>query len=1020
MKSVWLTLLILLLGLIEVAGQEFFMERVTTEEGLPANQILDIRQDSVGFLWLLSYRGVTRYDGTNFYHYPVEQLGNDQFTPTNALKLYSDPDGGIWTTTSAGAILSYDPVLDNFQVRNDSLTRLPGAAYSYYRDSTGVFWLGTAGSGLLKWDPAKTTVRQFQAREHPDSLAANLISSVSLLDNGFLYLTTTRGVSIMDPVQEKFYNLWFNASDGETYKHNVLRNMLETESHIYVSSYGGLHLIDKPTMNVTHLTAGSDSSTIIHNSLWEMAEGPQGHVWIASYGGGIHILDPETRQFRYLTMDNSALPENSVQGIFKDREGNLWFRMASSGLVKIDFRKQWVRHIDFTPHQWPAMTSGFIDADSTLWIATNGGGLIEFNLKTNEHRQYLHDPDDPSSLAYNHVTCLDMDKYGRLWLSTAGGGMDRFDPESGIFTHYPYAPEDRGVSNAALSAVYCSDDKVYYVTYGNGFGIYDQTSGSFESYQSGEDTGTDCDITQARVVMTDSQGNEWVSSDQGLIVRMKGDQAFRDVITNQTVEVPVSSLEITYLEEVTEGEFILINTAGELVWFYMEDENIRFGEVFSSQKRRIGNVVHIGDGKIWTVGNNSLVSIDMMTKKEQVFDQKDGLAGRELIYMTGKNMYPVMVPSLGGLNLLDLQNPPDTAIAPETILEHLTVLNRSVKIGDRDSVHGLVLERHLQLTDHITLGYAHKEFSLSFSALQFYAPGAASYRYRLTGFRDTWIETDGDRRVSYTNLDPGEYTFEVQASLFPGKWGPSKELGITITPPFWMTWWFISLVVLMIGLILYMLHTYRVQKAVAVANLRTQIAQDLHDDIGSTLTKISLYSSLIEEEEKETNFVGQIGALSREVITQMSDIVWSVDHRNDSMGDLVARMRQFAEETLSNCGMAVSFEKDISDERVTLNPLVRQNYYLIFKEAINNICKHSRANNVTVFLKQRHDKLFMEIADDGIGIGEFITNSEERKKNSRGGNGLGNMKKRADRIGVSFQLDTSTNTGTKIQIGQPT
>lgn len=1022
MRSCLLIVLVMLTA-ARLSGQEYFMERITTEDGLPANQILDIEQDSAGFIWFLTYKGVTRYDGTIFKLYPVEQLGNEWFKGISGRKLFKDDYGGIWLSTFAGAVLSYDPLLDGFRVENDSLTRLPAPAYTYYRDSTGVFWMGTAGAGLVRWDPNTKTLKQYQANTHSDSLSDNFISFIAPVNDSLLYLTTTKGSNILDPKTGRFYRLWFNASDGETYKHNVLRHSLRQGKIIYTASYHGLHITNRETMEIEHLTtATTGRSTINHNSIWEMAADHEGKIWITTYGGGVNILDPMTGTFSYLTAENSALPENSLQGVFIDNDQNIWLRTASSGLVKIDLRKQWVRQIDFRKHEWPPATACTQDSEGILWIGTNGGGLIRYNPRTNTYKQFRHDPGNPASLAYDHITALDIDDQGRIWIATGGAGMDRYDPDSGVFTHYPYMPDDQGVSNAALSTLSCYGDKVYWVTFGNGFGEYDQRRNRFISYQTSEDTGTRCDIRNTRLVHSDGKGNLWVATRDGLIMRPAGEGDFRDMIRSDMAEVPLSSTDISFFGEQSDREYILMNFGGDVLEFTLTDNGmIRFGKVLRQGTNRRGGIVHINDREIWSVAASGLLLTMRNSGEEILYDQDDGLLGKEFSPMPGKTHEPVQVASLYGLNLLDLQKRPSQEISPRPVLHQLTVLNRPVIVNEADSVHGLKLARQLNYTEHLDLAYEHKEFTITYGALQFYAPGAASYRYRLLGFRDDWVESGKMNRASYTNLDPGTYTFEVQASLFPGAWGPVKTLLIRVAPPFWMTWWFITLVIMVAAGLLYLLHRYRLQKAVAVANLRTQIAQDLHDDIGSSLTKISLYSSLIEEKEKN-DFAGQIGTLSREVISQMSDIVWSVDQKNDTMGDLIVRMRQFADETLSDHGIRVDFESDASDQGRLLNPLVRQNYYLIFKEAINNVVKHSGARNVRIRLRQRQDRLEMEITDDGRGIGGH---TKKKAQDSGGyplnsGNGLGNMKKRAERIGEPFGIHSSNGSGTTIRVGKPT
>ncbi len=1004
-------------------GQQYFMEIYDREDGMPANEILDIAQDSTGFIWLLSDLGITRYDGSYFHQYPMSEISSDEFPSSEILKLYADNNGGIWVSNQSGGIFSYNPVMDQFDVRNDSSTRLPSAAYSYYNSDSAILWMGTAGQGLVKWDRIKNTLKIYTQDDNRDSLQDNFISTIRAANDSLLIVTTTKGSAIFDPSSEKFFRLWFNASDGETYKHNVIRYSLGLDGINYTTTYWGLHITDLQTREIVHLTTNTTSrSTINHNSLWEMAADKEGRIWIASYGGGVNIYDPASASFTYLTMENSSLPENNIIGVFRDREGSIWLRTSSSGIVKIDFRKQWIRRIEMDKYGLPYVTSAIAVNDSIIWMGTNGKGLVRFNRKSDEISMYTHEPLNPNSLAYDHISAIDMDTNGVIWIATAGDGMDSFDPSTGLFEHFPYAPNDQGVSNSALKSVSCFGKDVYFITYGNGFGVYDQVTGSIESFWDAQETGTVTPIKDTNMILHDSQGNNWILTSGGVIVRDHGSSRFQDAINMGRIESPFSSFDFLSMKEVSPGVFYIANNAGEIAFIrYQGGGEVIYDQFIPSSSRDHVGLLHYEDSVFWQLNSGGLVRVDLRSDTRVEYKEEDGLLGNEFYPLTGKDQYTMLVASLNGLNIVDREKVPSPGSKRRVIWNELSVLNRPVQIGLRDSLHGLVLDQALNYTSHVELDYGHKEFSVSFSALQFYAPERTYFRYRLVGFVDDWIYGNKQNKISYTNLDPGDYEFEVQAALLPGEWGPVKSLSLHINPPFWMTWWFLLLAGTGLVGLLYLFHTYRIQKAVALANLRTQLAQDLHDDIGSSLTKISLYSSLMAEEKESNGVAGQIGELSREVISQMSDIIWSVDQKNDSVENLLSRMRLFAEETLMNCGMEIKFEKDIQDGKMILNPLFRQNYYLIFKEAINNICKHSGARNVWVRIRQERNQLHMEIADNGVGLnGKSGSNGTSRAFAISSGNGLGNMKKRAERIGISFQVGERDGGGTRIYLGRPT
>jgi signal transduction histidine kinase len=314
----------------------------------------------------------------------------------------------------------------------------------------------------------------------------------------------------------------------------------------------------------------------------------------------------------------------------------------------------------------------------------------------------------------------------------------------------------------------------------------------------------------------------------------------------------------------------------------------------------------------------------------------------------------------------------------------------------------------------IRLSHRQNFFSFEFAALDYTQPQKNRYAYKMDGFDENWIQSGTRRYASYTNLDAGTYQFRVRGSNHDGAWNEQgATVRLIITPPFWKTWWFRILAATAIVGLLALIYRYRVAQLLAVERLRVRIASDLHDDIGATLTKISLHSELIQESpdpNEVRNSLRKIGAMSRELVTTMSDIVWSIDARNDTVGDLIDRMRDFASGVLSVKAVEVTFNFAGLDMQMKLPVNLRQNIYLIFKEAINNIAKHAEASQVEVQVRNSDGKFSMIIRDDGKGWHE---NTYEKLT----GHGLRNMKMRAVRIGG--HLDISRNGGCTVSLMAP-
>jgi signal transduction histidine kinase len=244
--------------------------------------------------------------------------------------------------------------------------------------------------------------------------------------------------------------------------------------------------------------------------------------------------------------------------------------------------------------------------------------------------------------------------------------------------------------------------------------------------------------------------------------------------------------------------------------------------------------------------------------------------------------------------------------------------------------------------------------------------------------------------------------FKAKGANKDGVWNEDGvKMAILITPPFWKEWWFILLAFAATAALLVFGYNYRVNKLLEVERLRVRIASDLHDDIGSSLTRISLQSELIQEgiETGEMNsHLRNIAAMSRELVTTMSDIVWSIDARNDTVANLLDKMHDFAATTLSAQGIEVSFAHSGLDTKRRIPVDTRENLYLVCKEAVNNISRHSGARSVSIVLRNDFDKFTMVIADNGKGW---------PATGRPGGHGVKNMRMRAERLGgtVDFVND---------------
>lgn len=362
------------------------------------------------------------------------------------------------------------------------------------------------------------------------------------------------------------------------------------------------------------------------------------------------------------------------------------------------------------------------------------------------------------------------------------------------------------------------------------------------------------------------------------------------------------------------------------------------------------------------------------------------------ILFAGSNVF-VTFPPLK----MNRQDPP-----PAVDITDLKVLNSFIPL---DSV----------TTNRLSLSPDNNSVTFYFSGMSYLNKDKLTYYYRLSGIDKHWVLADNQLAAVYTLLPSGRYTFEVKCENEDGILSPVTTFLFTIRPPFWKTWWFMLLMVALTAALLFVLHRLRVNRILALAELRNRVARDLHDDVGSTLSTISILSTMAQTRLAENpgqagQYISKITDNSQQMMDAMDDIVWSIKPMNDSMQKIIARMREFASEALEPKNIGIEFYVDERVPELRLNMEARRDLFLIYKEAINNIAKYSDSTQVSVHISYLQKRLILKMKDNGRGFDVDTADS---------GNGISNMKKRAARLNGRIKWHSGINRGTFVVLNIP-
>jgi two-component sensor histidine kinase len=426
-----------------------------------------------------------------------------------------------------------------------------------------------------------------------------------------------------------------------------------------------------------------------------------------------------------------------------------------------------------------------------------------------------------------------------------------------------------------------------------------------------------------------------------------------------------------------------------------------------------------GKGNLWLSTNKGLSKFNPSRGTFRNYDALDGLQADEFnqgAYCRGADG-TLYFGGVNGMNAFQPDSLKDNPTPPPVVITGFQVFNRPVFPDAAPGTDG-----------GITLSYRDNFFSFEFAALNYTAPEKNRYAYKLEGFDRDWVYSGTRRYVSYTQLNGGNYVFRVKGSNNDGIWNEDGiSIRLRIDPPFYMTWWFLLAVVAVIAMGTYLSYRLRLRKLLALEKLRTRIASDLHDDIGSGLTRIAVLSDVAlhqagdlrrktgvavspDATEEVSLSIRKVGNIARELVDAMSDVVWSIDPRHDSAGSLMQRVKVYALELCEAKNIALSFETQGERDTAGLSPEIMRELLLVAKEAVTNIVRHSGCSVAHIRLVMGSKEISLEVGDNGKG---FVPSTPAS------GNGLMNMRARAERAGGTFTVDAVPGGGTRLYISLP-
>ncbi|MBL0305640.1 MAG: hypothetical protein IPQ25_06280 [Chitinophagaceae bacterium] len=947
-------------------------EQFTSEQGLSENVVYCLLKDKKGFIWAGTDYGLNRFDGYSFKKYFHNIADSSSLSNQSILSIDEDSKGNFWIVTykslnyfnprtgKADHILlpgkKPDHPVQKIQVlKNGSVLILVDRTEAYIYAHEKKEWKALTFEGGSK-------LESFDLFQLADKRIGAFCTNIKGTGNALLLLNESLArweykelPAIFPFCKEKMPVYYFNSPEGLHFIHSF------AEQSLRIYNKAG-----EEQTSVVFKPGQSNYEFILH----DIEKMDSSLYWLAT-NKGLLIYDAIKKNIieASLVGDSKSLPGNKeLRCLLNDQNGNIWMGIFGEGLLRCNIRRQAFKNIalpDLVGERFLRMIFGLYKW-SEEEVAAETGFKNLILIKNGKVSRRLSADELAADDIVRITTGRKMkelspfqQKILQQWYSKGELLPYRFilkDDTSVISTHLKFAlfqPAGEKITSVEQPGNYAEDDEYYWVSSFNG--LFRITKKDF-----------------SEKIFTYEPGNPYSLSEPSL-----------------------------YHIAMDENKDLWLGTKGGGLNHYDRKQN-RFYH-YTVNEGLPDNVIYIilpdKKGNLWLTTNKGISRFNLQTKTFTNFSKRDGLLNAEFnrqgaVLMNNGTIY------LSGTSGVDYFNPDDL---PATLTQPAVNFSE-LKINNSEE----------SFDENRSLRFSENNLSFSYTANDYIRPDLVYYRYRLKE-KEPWTRVQGVNTVLYNALPAGDYRFEVQSSYDNHTWSQSAVYDFTIQQPWWKNRWFYVALALLTACILYFIYLYRIQQLKKMHQLRTKISQDLHDEVGATLTSISFLSEVARKQTSDTDApvvktLDKIGEYSREMIGEINDIVWAINPANDKFDKITDRMKNFALPLLSAKNIRLEFKADDELLNYSLGMEQRKNLYLVFKEAVNNAAKYADCTAIEVnFLKEK-SSLVLSIADNGKGF-----NAEEMKN----GNGLKNMKLRAKEIKAAFQIQSATGEGTLILLQMP-
>lgn len=810
----WTLITFFCLGLMVFHGtyaqkSHYNFKRLSTREGLSQSTVFSILQDRDGFMWIGTRTGgLNKYDGYSFTQYIKDADDPNTISGNEIISLFEDSKGTLWVGTRNGGLNRYHSDLDVFERyyfdENDTTSIADNTISDIYEDNDHRIWFATK-MGLCSYNPAQNN---FSRISQLNGMPIDYLSSICGVGEDLLCIGSKEGAILFNRKTNQLVKMFVHdENDVNSIGKGSVDNVLyDEQGRLWLTNRkSGLNRLDDiNTGKFTRYTYNKDDEYgSINNIIRSLDQDREGNLWLGSKAGlaklSVDQLDQQDPVFEYIRNnenDDRSLSQNSIYSFCEDRNGNFWIGTWSGGLNYLNNGVQKFKHYKHLLNDEATISnnlvSSFAHTKQGLWVGTEGGGLNLYDEQTQRFTAIRHDKGDSKSISSDHVQSMLIDSDGDLWIGTYDG-LNLYDETAHSFSHYFKGASVYSITEGEIGELWigCSNGLIKLL----------KSEMSSTKYDNPTKSPTGISENAVTTVFKDSDGEIWIGTRNGLNKYVDKTNSFQTYFHSDEDRSTLSHNFITTIAQDNDGNLWVGTFDGLNKLNVNKSTFVNYGKKEGLPDNVVSNLIFDEHNSLWLTTNKGLCKVSFDPSNDQKlttrnYDLRDGLQDYEFI-MNASYKAPdgrLYFGGINGFNVFDPNKMFDHKGIPKIAFTEFKIYNKDIEVGTK----GSPLIKHISKTKKLSLSHSQSVITFGFVALNFTSSEKNEYAYKMEGFDEDWTYVGTKREAHYTNLPADSYIFRVIGSNNDGVWNEEgASIIVKIQPPWWATWWFRGVLILL-------------------------------------------------------------------------------------------------------------------------------------------------------------------------------------------------------------------------------